>query len=194
MEHTKLYTILSQNNILGCFRYADNILVVYNDSKTDIDKVLDNFNNAIPAMIFSIEKEIDNSINFLDITVHKSTENFSFSIYRKPTTTDTIIPNDSCHPPEHKHAAIHYMYDRMNSYQLSKSYKEQEYNIIRQIMYNNKYDPSILNNNNRIKLTKNRIRMTHTHTREKRLSLSISCSRISQSKFHIPLITPSIEF
>ena len=145
-------------------------------------------------MIFSIEKEIDNSINFLDITVHKSTENFSFSIYRKPTTTDTIIPNDSCHPPEHKHAAIHYMYDRMNSYQLSKSYKEQEYNIIRQIMYNNKYDPSILNNNNRIKLTKNRIRMTHTHTREKRLSLSISCSRISQSKFHIPLITPSIEF
>jgi len=90
-------------------------LVVYNDSKTDTDEVLDYFNNKIPAMTFSIEKEIDNSINFLDITVHKSTENFSFSIYRKPTTTDTIIPNDSCHPPEHKHAAIHYMYNRMNS-------------------------------------------------------------------------------
>ena len=128
MEHTKLYTILLQNNILGYFRYVGDILVVYNDSKTGIDEVLDYFNNAIHAMTFSIEKEIDNSINFLDITVHRSTENFSFSIYRKPTTTDTIILNDSCHPPEHKHASIYYIYNRMNSYQLSKSYKEQEYN------------------------------------------------------------------
>ena len=41
--------------------------------------------------------------------------------------------------------------------------------------------------------------VTHTsglnsHIREKRLSLSLSCSRIPQSKFHIPLITPSVEF
>jgi len=54
------------------------------------------------------------------------------------------------------------MCNRMNSFQLSKSYKEQEYNIIRQIIYNKKYDPSVLNNNNRIKHTKNKIRMTNT--------------------------------
>ena len=35
----------------------------------------------------------------------------------------------------------------MNNYQLNKSSKEQEYATIKQIMYNNKYDPSILNNN-----------------------------------------------
>jgi hypothetical protein len=33
----------------------------------------------------------------------------------------------------------------MNKHQLSKSSKEQEYNTIRQIMYNNKYNPSTLN-------------------------------------------------
>jgi len=60
---------------------------------------------------------------------------------------DTIIPNDSCHPQEHKHAAIHYMLNRMNNYQMSKAAKEQEYNTIRQIMYNNKYNPSTLNTN-----------------------------------------------
>jgi len=98
MEHTKLYTIQLQNNVLGYSRYVDDILTVCNDSKTDIDKVLDYFNNAIPAITFCVEKETDNSINFLDITVHKSTENLSFSTHRKPTTTDTIIPNDSCHP------------------------------------------------------------------------------------------------
>jgi len=110
-------------------------------------------------MTFSIEKELDNSINFLDITAHKSIENFSFSIivYQKPTTTDTVIPNDSCHPPEHKHAAIRYMLNRMNSYQSNKSSKEQEYNTIKEIMYNNKYDPSTLNIN----------RTKHTEKQEK---------------------------
>jgi len=98
-------------------------------------------------MTFSIEKELDNSINCLDIMIHNSVENFSFSTYRKPTITDTIIPNDSCHPYEHKHATIHYMLNRMNNYQLNKSSKEQEYTTIKQIMYNNKYDLSILNIN-----------------------------------------------
>jgi len=157
MENTKLYTILLQNNILGYFRYVDDIVIVYNDSNTGVDKLLDYFNNEIPTMTFSIEKVLDNSINFLDITIRKSIENVSFSIYRKPTTTDTIIPNDSCHPQEHKHAAIHYMLNRMNSYQLNKSSKEQEYNTIKQIMYNNKCEPSTLN----INITK------HTEKQEK---------------------------
>jgi len=34
------------------------------------------------------------------------------------------------------------MINRMNTYQLNKSNKEQEYST----MYNNKYDPAILNN------------------------------------------------
>jgi hypothetical protein len=119
MEDNKLYTILLRNNILGYFRYVDDVLIVYNDSNTDIDKLLAHFNNAIPTMTFSIEKESNNNINFLGITVHRNTENFSFSIYRKPTTTDIIIPNDSCHPSEHKDAAIWYMLNRMKNYQLN---------------------------------------------------------------------------
>jgi len=38
-----------------------------------------------------------------------------FEIYRKPTTTDIIIPNDSCHPKEHKTAAVRYYYNRMKT-------------------------------------------------------------------------------
>ena len=69
MEHNKLYTILLQNNILGYIRYVDDILIVYNDSNTDSDKLLVHSHNAIPTKIFSIEKESDNCIKFLDITV-----------------------------------------------------------------------------------------------------------------------------
>jgi len=81
MEHTKFYIILLQNSVLGYFRYVDDILIVYKDFITDIDKLLDSFNNAIPTMTFSMEKETGNSTSFLDITVQQSIENVSFSIY-----------------------------------------------------------------------------------------------------------------
>jgi len=83
-------------------------------------------------------------INYLDISIQRTQRGFSTNIYRKPTTTDSIIPNDSCHPIGHKIAAIHYLYNMMNTYQLSQSAVKQEENTIIQILSNNKYDPSIL--------------------------------------------------
>jgi len=62
---------------------------------------------------------MDHKINFLDITIHRKQNNLTIAIYRKPTTTDIIIPNDSCYPREHKMAAIHYFHKRMNTYKLS---------------------------------------------------------------------------
>jgi len=68
----------------------------------------------IPTTKFTMEKEIDNKINFLD-TILKETKDLIFNIHRKPTTTDTIIPKDSCHPQKHKHAAMSYLTNRMNA-------------------------------------------------------------------------------
>jgi len=73
-------------------------------------------------MRFTMEKEVDNTINFLDVIV-KKTENFSVNIYWKPTMTDTIIPRDSCQLREHKYAAIRHMVNRMNTYLLDESNK-----------------------------------------------------------------------
>jgi len=141
MENTRLQTILTENNILGYFSYVDDILIVYNEKETDIHLVLEQFNNTITTMKFSIEKEMNNSINFLDITIHKNHGNISFSAYRKPTTTDMIIPKDSCHPQEHKQAAIGYLLTRMNNYHLERTAEEHEYNTVKQILRNNKYNP-----------------------------------------------------
>jgi ABC-type antimicrobial peptide transport system ATPase subunit len=43
--------------------------------------------------------------NFLDISIIKATYKISFDMYRKITTTDIIVPNDSCHSTEQKLAA-----------------------------------------------------------------------------------------
>jgi hypothetical protein len=52
--------------------------------------------------------------------------------------TDIIIPNDSCHPREHKTAAIRY-YNRMNTYNLTPENKQKE----KDTLLSNKYDDAI---------------------------------------------------
>ena len=73
-----------------------------------------------------MEKETDNSINFLDVTIRKENDTLTFNIYRKPTTTDSIIPRDSCHPQEHKYVPIRHLINRMNTYNLNAANKDEE--------------------------------------------------------------------
>jgi hypothetical protein len=40
-----------------------------------------------------MEKQIDNKLNYLDITIENIYHTFTFGIYKKPTTTDLIIHN-----------------------------------------------------------------------------------------------------
>jgi hypothetical protein len=98
LENTTIYDILRAFKIEGYFRYLDDILIVYEGNTTNIKKVLNSFNNINPELTFSMEQEKDNKLNFLDITITKDANKLTYEIYRKPTTSDTIIPKDSCHP------------------------------------------------------------------------------------------------
>jgi len=109
----------------------------------NINKFLDKFNSMIPSTKFTLEQEQDNRINFLDITIIKNQDKLSLDIHRKPTTTDTVIDNDSCHPLEHKLAAIRYFSKRIGTYNLDHVSKQKESNTLKQIILNNKYDVSV---------------------------------------------------
>jgi hypothetical protein len=91
---------------------------------TNIYDVLTKFNSLTPNLNFMIEEERNNSINFLDITITKTDNHMSYKVYRKPTTTDSIIPNDSCHPVQHKLAAIRFLTNRHDTYHLDNENKQ----------------------------------------------------------------------
>jgi len=74
----------------------------------------------------------------------KEKKGFSIDIYRKPTSTDVIIPNDSCYPREHKVAVIRYLHNRTISYQLAPERMQKEQDTVLQILNSNNYDTSIL--------------------------------------------------
>jgi len=124
---------------------VDDILIIYYENITDVEQVLSSFNDITPSLTFTLEQEKENKLNILNISIIKATDKVSFDIYRKQTTSDIIIPNDSCHPTEQKLATIRYFTNRINTYGLDHMEKQTEKNIVKQIVSNNKFDTSILN-------------------------------------------------
>jgi hypothetical protein len=119
IEATKIVHILLEYHIVGYFRYVDDFLINTNKQNlTNIHEVLTCHNKLTQTLKFTIEKEIDNKIDFLDISFTRNDNSLSFSIYRKSTTTDTVISNNSCHPPEHKAAAIRFLTNPRDTYYL----------------------------------------------------------------------------
>jgi hypothetical protein len=116
---------------------VDDILLVYDKQITNINNALKQFNEINPKLQFTIEKEKHNVINLLHITITRNPNNVQYGIYRKPTTTDNIIQNTSCHPIQRKMLAISCLIHRMNTYPIQN--KHEERNIIKHIMNNNQY-------------------------------------------------------
>jgi len=144
MEHTKAFHTLTKPGIVAYFQYVDDILLIYNRHLIDIEDVLSTFSSFCPSLKFTLELEKDNKLNFLDLTLEKTNTCFSYSIYRKATTTDTIIPMDSNHPFQHKMAAIRYLFNRASTYDLHPTYKQAEMDKIKHILHNNMYNSSVL--------------------------------------------------
>jgi transposase-like protein len=144
-EHTVLINALVRFNILQHYRYVDDIIVLYDDTTTDIFDVYDHINTLSPTLKFTLELETQHQLNFLDLTLRNQNGTINFNIYRKPVTTDIIIPATSSHPPAQKHAAIRYLTNRLRDYNLNTENTISEQHVIQQILTNNGYNISILN-------------------------------------------------
>jgi hypothetical protein len=105
--------ILNKQKIVDYYSYVDDIWIIHNTCSTNTENTLEEFNTLHPKLKFTMEKETQNKINYLDLTITKKHNQLTFGIYRKPITTDSIIHNDSCHPYEYKKSAISYLINHM---------------------------------------------------------------------------------
>jgi hypothetical protein len=55
LEYTEIIKVLKQYNIIGYFRYVDDIIMVYDEKLTDIMKIHTAFNKLTPTMKFTLE-------------------------------------------------------------------------------------------------------------------------------------------
>ena len=119
-------------------------LLIYNKHMIDIYEILNLFNSLSPNLKFSLEVQTNSRLNYLELTLFNNHNGISHDVYRKPTTTDTIIPMDSYHLFEEKIAAIRYFADRINTYELSKDKKRTEIKTVKYMLRSNSYDASLL--------------------------------------------------
>lgn len=94
------------------WRYVDDILAPVKERY--LDQTLVMLNARHNSIKFTVEKEIDGKLPFLDLmTTRKEDGTVKFGIYRKPTSTDRYITSDSNHFGAQKQAAFHSMAHRL---------------------------------------------------------------------------------
>ena len=120
LEHTHLPHIACKHKIVDYCRYVDDIFLIFDATHTNIREITKDFNDLHHTIQFMAEIEMNHKLNYLDITIHRTPTNIKETIYRKPTFTDTIIPLNSIHPAHHKYAAIRFLFNRLNSYNLDQ--------------------------------------------------------------------------
>lgn len=148
------------------YRYVDDILACFTGTDRQLQLFLDYINNIHPNIKFTIEIENNNSINFLDLTISRKENKHVFSIFHKPTHTDTTIHKSSCHPTQHKHAAFYSMIHRLITVPMINTNFQKELNIIKQIAINNGYTTQLINKILNKKLYKKALNMIFPFTRD----------------------------
>ncbi len=82
-------------------RFVDDIISAV--SRNDIDILLQHLNSIEPSIQFTVERETNGDLAFLDLNVYRTIEGkLETAVYRKPTHTDKYLSYNSHHPVSHK--------------------------------------------------------------------------------------------
>ena len=76
LENQEIHQLLKKHNIKGYFRYVDDILIIYDKNTSNIHDITEDFNNITPELKFTLEKETNHQINYLDITIQRTQSGF----------------------------------------------------------------------------------------------------------------------
>ena len=93
---------------------------------------------------FKISTEENNTIHYLDISIHRKNKSISIGVYRKPTETGTVIHLTSNHPYEQKMSAFNYYINRLIMLPISDKSKQAEWQTILAIAKSNGYPTSMI--------------------------------------------------
>jgi len=124
---------LESKEIIYYKRYIDNILIIFNQNKTNEKTIINHINNIDKNLEFKLSEEENNSKSYLDLSIQRNIDSINLSIYRKPTHADITIQFSSNHPHDHKLAAFNYYINTMLTLPITKQANQQEWQIIQQL-------------------------------------------------------------
>ena len=112
MKHFESMSLTTAPYPPGCwFRYVDDTHT--KQKKAYVEEFTDHINSIDPDIKFTIGKEENGSLAFLDTnTIRQSDVTLKTTVYRKPTHTKQYLDFKSAHPEEHKLGVIRSLHQR----------------------------------------------------------------------------------
>ena len=131
-------------------RYVDDTFALFSDENSS-NQFLERL-NQIPFLEFTVEKECDEKLPFLDVLIEKSEDRFLTSVYRKPTFSGTYQKWSSFVPLNRKLNLISMLTHRALCI-CSKQKLSDELQKIRTILQSNGYPSSVIESRIRSKMS-----------------------------------------
>lgn len=124
------------------FIYVDDTLTALPND--DINTVLNIFNSINPSLSFTIEKEKDKAIPFLDLLIINKDNKIIHNLYKKPSSSTRILNYKSAHALHHKINIIKQF--QLKIYRLSdKQFWQNNLMILKNILTQNNYPKTLIN-------------------------------------------------
>ena len=109
-ELEKIFLNKLPYDIIFYYRYVDDILICLPENK--VEDILCRFNSIDKKLKFTIEKFVNNNINFLDVNIQIINNKIKTNWYRKPIWCGRYIKFFSNHCLSHKIGMIYSLTDR----------------------------------------------------------------------------------
>jgi hypothetical protein len=101
-------------------------------------------NSVHLLLLFTPTTEVENTITYLDLAIHRQHHTFQLGIHHKPTQIDVTIHYKSNHPIQHKLAAYCCHINHMLTLPINESTKNQQWNRICSMVKNNGFPLHII--------------------------------------------------
>ena len=86
-------------------RYVDNTFLLFS-SELHVTKFLNYMNSKHRNIKFTVEREENNSLSFLDIKIFRDSKKFQTSVYRKPTFSGVLTNFERSLPISYKYNLV----------------------------------------------------------------------------------------
>jgi hypothetical protein len=121
---------LETHEIILYWRYVDDILIIFDTTKTNKHTIQTSMNMIHPLLHFTPTNDFENVITYLDLTIHWLNHTLQLGVYHKPTQIFATIHYISNHPTQHKLAAYRYHINWMLSLPITEPAKNHVWPLI----------------------------------------------------------------
>jgi Reverse transcriptase (RNA-dependent DNA polymerase) len=120
-------------------KYVDDCICIFNCKEMNETQLLEHLNSQNTHIKFTLEKETNSSLPYLDILISRETQKLNFTVYRKPTDLGILLSFDSNHSFATKATVARAGLQRAYEYCENKEEREIELSKVYQTLYKNNY-------------------------------------------------------